>query len=170
MIDFIVSALAPSRLLMVVAQLPIVVRGSLLPCTEYMANCPCGKRLIVALHNVHGQCPCGKGLVVTLLDKCGQIGVLAILAFGNVHTVFGILTVLAFGDVHAFGNLHAISSVLAMLNLGAFVLLIVASRNMVVLASCNQQHENSIVAWESFQSSLAFIFYCHCSLQYDIKK
>ena len=34
-IDLIVSALAPSQLLKVVAQSPIVVRGLLLPCTVY---------------------------------------------------------------------------------------------------------------------------------------
>ncbi len=37
------------------------------------------------------NCPCGKGLVVTLLEECSLLGVLAILALGNIHAIFGIL-------------------------------------------------------------------------------
>jgi hypothetical protein len=111
------------------AQLLFVARDSLLPCTAYTANCPCGKRLIVALHNVHGQYPCverliiapspvailgkefviavfGKRLIVALLDKCGLLGVLAVLSLSNVHAVFSELTVLSFGNVHTFGGVH----------------------------------------------------------------
>jgi hypothetical protein len=64
-------------------------------------------------------CPCGKGLAVTLFNRCVFLGVLAILALGNVHTIFGILKVLAFG---------------------VFALLVIAWRNMVVVASSKQQH------------------------------
>jgi hypothetical protein len=109
-----------------------------------MANCPCSERLIVALHDVRGHCPCGKELVVTLLNECRLLGVLTILALGNVHAVFGILTVLA------FGNIHAISSILAVLDVGIFVPLIFALQDMVIIASCKQQHENLIVAFSLF--------------------
>ena len=51
MIDLIVSTLAPSQSLKVVAQSPSVVKGSLMPCTAYAAL----MRLIVAWHNVHGH-------------------------------------------------------------------------------------------------------------------
>jgi hypothetical protein len=126
----------------------------------YTTNCPCGKRLIVALHNVRGQCPCGKRLivalspvtilgkgfvvtffgwrlVVALLNGCILLGVLVILDLGNVHAVFGILTVPS---------------------LGIFALLVVVWRDMVTVASCKQQHEHLIVEWEPLRSSLAFVF------------
>jgi hypothetical protein len=173
--DFIVSALAPSGLSKVVAQSPIVARGLLLPCTvyaalrpfvargsllsctTYAANCPCGKGLIdvpipvsilgkwsvVALF--------GKGFVVALLDKCGLLGVLYVLALVTVHAVFGVLAVLALGNVHAFSNVFAI------LSLGIFALLIIALRNMVIISSCEGQHESLIVAWDLFRFSLAFL-------------
>jgi hypothetical protein len=91
--------------------------------------------------------------------------VLVILPLGNAHAVFGVLTVLAFGNVHAFSNVYAISSILTVLNLGVIAPLIFALCNMVIISSCKQQHENLIVAWESFCYSLAFAFYCCCSLQ-----
>ncbi len=50
-INLIVSALAPSRLLKVMAQSPVVVRGSSLPCTAYATL----MWLIVAWHDVHGH-------------------------------------------------------------------------------------------------------------------
>jgi hypothetical protein len=71
--------------------------------------------------------------------------VLGILALGNVHTIFSILALLAFGNIHAFGNVHAISSVLAVLNLSVFALLVIAWRNMVLVASCEQQHEHLLL-------------------------
>jgi hypothetical protein len=53
--------------------------------------------------------------------------------------------------------LHTIFGKLAVLDLGVLALLIVMWCDMVVLASCKQQHENLIVAWESYCSSLAFV-------------
>jgi hypothetical protein len=141
----------------------------------------CGKGLIVARHNIHGHIAlCGKGLiivpspvailgkgfvvilfgkrlVVALFGKHGLFCVLSILFLSNVHTVFSVLALLAFGNIHAFGNVHAISSVLALLNLSVFAPLVIAWRNMVLVASCKQQHEHFIVALESFLS-----FPCIC--------
>jgi hypothetical protein len=97
-INLIASTLVPSQLLKVVAQSPIVARGSLLPCMVYMASCPCGKRLIVALHDKCGQCPWGEGLIVALFDECGLLGVLALLTLGNVHAV---LNLGGYGKRHA---------------------------------------------------------------------
>jgi hypothetical protein len=121
----------------------------------------CGKMLIIILHNIRGQLLLwqeaglivahslvanlgkgfviaftGKRLVVALLDRCILLGVLAILALGNARALFGVLTVLAFDNIHAFGVIHAISSVLTVLDLGVFVPLIIALRNMVIIASC----------------------------------
>jgi hypothetical protein len=45
--------------------------------------------------------------------------------------------------------LHTFFGVLTVLNLGIFVPLILALRGMVAVASCEQQHEFLIVAWES---------------------
>jgi hypothetical protein len=130
-----------------------------------MANCPCGKGLIVLpspvaiLGKGFVLTFFGKRLVVALLDRCVLLGVLAILALANVHAVFGVLNVLAFGNLQAFANVYAFSSVLAVLDLGILALLIIALRDMVIIASCKQQHESLIVAWESFNSSLAFVCY-----------
>jgi hypothetical protein len=171
-----------------VAGLLFVVRGLSLPCTTFATLI----QIIVAWHDVHGQLPLwqgphccsqpschpwqvvccprlGKVLVFALLNKCSLLGDFAVLALSAVHAVFGILTVLTFGNVHTFGNIHAISIVLAILNLGIFAPLIVVWRDVVVIVSCDQQHKNLIVAWELFCSSLAFILYCCCSLQYNIK-
>jgi hypothetical protein len=163
-IEFIVSTLAPSQLLKDMAQSLFAARGSSLPCTAfaalrpfvargsssscmtYAANCPCGKGLIVIPSPVTIL---GKGfvvaffgerLIVALLNGCVLLGVLAILALGNAHAVFGVLNLLAFGNVHASGNVHAISSVLAVPALGVFALLVIAWRDMVIIASCKQQH------------------------------
>ncbi len=120
----------------------------------YAASCPCGEGLVVVPSPVAILCKgfvvasFGKRLVVALLDRCILLGVLAILALGNVNAVFGVLNVLAFGNLHAFANVYAISSVLAVLNLGVFAPLIVALHDMVIVASCEQQHESLIVAWE----------------------
>jgi hypothetical protein len=122
---------------MVVAQSPIVVRGLLLPCTAYAANCPCGERLIVAPSPVAilGKgfviVLFGKRLVVDLLNRCGLLGIFAMPALGNVHT---------------FGNVHAIFSVLTVFNLGILAPLVIAWRGKVIVASCEQQHEILIVA------------------------
>jgi hypothetical protein len=48
-----------------------------------------------------------------------------------------------------FGNIHAIFGALTVLDLGVFVPLILALCGMVVVASCKQQHQILIVAWES---------------------
>jgi hypothetical protein len=136
----------------------------------YMANCSCGKGLIVIrspvaiLGKQFVVVLFGKGFIVALLDKCSLLGILAVLALSAVHAFFGKLAVLALDNVHAFSN------ILAKPNLKVFVLLVVAWCNMVVIASCKQQQENLIVVWESYCSSLAFVCYCHCSLQYDNKK
>jgi hypothetical protein len=150
----------------------------------------CGERLIVTLHNVRSPLPLWQGahcctqpichswqgvphwflwqeLVVALLDRWVLLGVLTILALSDVHAVFAILNVLVFGDLHALANVYAISSILAVLNLGVFAPLIIMLCDMVIVASYKQQHESLIVAWESFHSSLAFICYCCCSLRYD---
>jgi hypothetical protein len=111
----------------------------------------------------------GKRLVVALLNGCALLGILAVLALGDVHNVFGILDVLAFGDIHTFGNVHAIFGILARLNLSILALLVVVWRGMVIVASCKRQHDHLIVAWESLRSSLAFVWYCHCSSRYDKK-
>jgi hypothetical protein len=120
-----------------------------LPCTAYAANCPCGKRLIVAPSPV---AILGKGfvvaffgdrLVVALLDGCGLLGVFAIPALG---------------DVHPFGDVHAVFGVLTVFELGILVPLVITWCGTVVVASCERQHEIFIVAWESFCSSLAFVF------------
>jgi hypothetical protein len=44
---------------------------------------------------------------------------------------------------------HAFFGILTVLNLGIFVPLILALHGTVVVASCEQQHEILIVAWES---------------------
>jgi hypothetical protein len=49
----------------------------------------------------------------------------------------------------SFVCLHAFFGVLTVLNLGIFVLLILTLRSTVAVASCEQQHEFLIVAWES---------------------
>jgi hypothetical protein len=122
------GALSPSQSLKNVAQSPIIVRGLLLPntayaalrpffgkrlsssCMTYVANYPCGEGLIVApspvaiLGKGFVVAFFGKRLVVALLDGCVLLGVLAILALGNIPNVFGVLNVLALGDIHAFGN------------------------------------------------------------------
>ncbi len=117
-----------------------------MPCTAYTANCPFGERLIIVPSPV---AILGKGfvvaffgerLVVALFDGCILLGVLAILALGDLRNVFGVLNVLAFGDVHAFGDLHAVFGVLAILDLGILVPLVIAWRGMVVVASCERQH------------------------------
>jgi hypothetical protein len=110
-----------------VAQSPIVVRGLLLPCTTYTANCPCGERLIVAPSPV---AILGKGfvvaffgerLVVALLNGCGLLGVFAMPALGNVH---------------AFGSVHAVFGVFNVFDLGILALLVIAWHGTVVIASC----------------------------------
>ncbi len=193
-INFTVGTLAPSWSSKVVAQSTIVARGLLLPCmayaalrhfvargsllscTTYMA-CPCGKRLIVApspaaiLGKGFIVAFFGKRLVVALLDGCGLLGVFAILTLGSVHAVFGVLNVLVFGDVHAFGNIHAIFGVLVILDLSILAPLVAAWRDMAVVASCTQQHESLIVAWELFGSSLAFFITVAtpCNTTYKVK-
>jgi hypothetical protein len=153
-IDFIVSTLAPSQLLKVVAQSPIVARGLLLPCMAYAAlrpfvvrgsslscmtytaNWPCGEGLVVAPSPVtilgRGFVVAffGERLLVALIGGCILLGNLAVLALGAVHAVFGILAVLTLGNVHAF------SKVLAKPNLCIFLLLVVAWSNMAIVASC----------------------------------
>jgi hypothetical protein len=94
----------------------------------YAVNCPCGNRLIVLPSPVGKWFTVaffGKRLVVILLIEHGLLGILTVLALGAVHTVFCILTVLAFGNIHAFGNKHAISSILAVFTLGVFATLVV---------------------------------------------
>ncbi len=161
-INFIVSTLAPAWSSKVVAQLPIVARaccclaqctqknalvarGSLLPWMTYPANHPGDKGLIVVPIPAAILC---KGFVITFFGM-RLVGVLTILTLSNVH---------------------AISSILAVPNLGVFALPVFTWHDIFVVASCDQQHENLIVAWKLVCSSLAFFFYCHCSLQYDIKK
>ena len=123
-----------------VALKPIVVRGSSLFCMTYVANCPCGEGLVVVPSPI---AILGKGfvgaffgerLIVALLDRCVLLGVLAVLILGAVHAIFGVLAVLALGNVHAFSN------VLTKHDLSIFLLLVVAWCNMVVSASCKQQH------------------------------
>ncbi len=99
----------------------LVVRDSSLPYTTYVANCPCGEGLIVIPSPVaipgkgFEVAFFGKRLIVALLDICILLGVLALLALGNVHIVFGVLTVP---------------------NLSVFTPLIAVLCNMVVVASC----------------------------------
>jgi hypothetical protein len=96
--------------------------------------------------------------------------VLAILALGAVHTVFGVFNVLAFGDLHAFDNIHTIFGLLPILDLSILALLDIAWRGLVIVTSREQQHEHLIVAWELLRSSLAFVCFCCYSLQYDNKE
>jgi hypothetical protein len=70
-----------------------------------------------------------------------------------VHTVFGALNVLA------FGNVHAVFGVLAVLDLSILAPLVVVWCGMVIVASSERQHEHLIVAWESLRSSLKFVCY-----------
>ncbi len=138
-IDFILSTLAPLQSSTVVAQLPSVVRGLLLPCmmcaflltfvargsllpyTTYVANCPCGKGLtdVPSLVAIVGKgfviALFGKRLVVALLGKHCLLCVLGVLTLGDIHTVFGVLAVLP---------------------LGVFAPLVIVWCNMVVVASC----------------------------------
>jgi hypothetical protein len=105
-----------------------------------MTNRSCGKGLVVVPSPVAilGKgfviAFFGKRLAVALLDGCILLGILAVLALGAVHAIFGILPVLALDNVHAFSN------ILAKPKLGIFALLVVAWRDMVVVASCKQQH------------------------------
>jgi hypothetical protein len=92
----------------------------------------------------------GERLIAVLLDGCLLLGVLTILALGDINAIFGILNVLAFGNLRAFANVHVISSVLTVLDLGVFAQLIIVLCDMVIVASCKQQHESLIVAWEFF--------------------
>ena len=69
MIDLTMSAFAPSGLLKIVAQSPIVVRGLSLPCRAYTTLL----RLVITWHNVHVTRPCGKMLVAILHDVRGQL-------------------------------------------------------------------------------------------------
>jgi hypothetical protein len=153
-----------------VALRPFVARGSLSSCTTCVANRPCGEGLIdvpipvTILGKQFVVTLFGKGLIPPFLDECGLLGILNVLPYGAVHAVFDVLALLNIGDVHTFSN------VLAVLNLGIFTLLVIALCDMVITVSCKQQHESLIIAWEFFCSSLTFIFYCHCSLQYNIKK
>ncbi len=75
-------------------------------------------------------------------------GIFTVLAFGSVYAIFGTLNVLAFGNVNDLGNVHAAFGVLAVLDLSVFASLI---KQCVVwfVASCKQQHELLIIAWES---------------------
>jgi hypothetical protein len=144
----------------------------------YAANRPCGKRLIVAFYDIHSQCSCGEGLIVvpSLVAILGRGLSLPSLGKGSLlpsltnvaslvfYDIFGILAILALVGVHAF------SSVLAVPNFGVFALLIVVWHNMVIVASCEWQHEHLIVVWELLLSYLAFVFYRCCSLQCDIRK
>jgi hypothetical protein len=95
--------------------------------------------------------------VVSLLSAHSLLGILSVLAFGAVHAVSGVCTVLTFGNIDAF------SSLLAIPNLGIFVLLVVVWGNLIVVASYKCQHKNLIVLLESFCSFLAFVFYCCCA-------
>jgi hypothetical protein len=104
-----------------------------------VARCPfLAKRFVIAFF-------C-KRLIVALLDGCILLGVLPILALGNVHAVFGVLNVLAFGKLHAFGNVHAIFGILVILNLSIVAPLVIAWCGMVIVAPHKQQHEYLIVA------------------------
>jgi hypothetical protein len=90
------------------------------------ANCPCGKGLVVIpspaviLGKGFVVAFFGNRLVVALLNRCVLLGVLAIFALGDIQAIFGVLNVLAFGNLHAFANIYAIYSVLAVLNLSVF--------------------------------------------------
>ncbi len=66
-------------------------------------------------------------------------GILTVLATGNVHAIFGVINVLAFGNIHDLGDVHAVFGVLACL----------LWCTHCTRASCKQQHEFLIVAWES---------------------
>ncbi len=122
-----------------------MARGSLLPCTTYPANCPCGKGLIIVsspatiLGKAFVVAFFGKRLIRALLDGCVLLGVLTIIIFSNIQAIFGELNVLAFGNVHSF------SSVLSTPNHHVFALLVVTWHDMVVIASCEQQNEHLIV-------------------------
>jgi hypothetical protein len=81
-------------------------------------------------------------VVVTSCDQQSSWMYLPYLPWGT-YMPYGILTVLA------IGNVHAIFGVLTVLDLGISVPLILALRGTVAVASCEQQHEFLIVAWES---------------------
>ncbi len=157
-INFIVSALAPSGLLNVVAQSPIVARGSSLLCTTYVtlrpfvvrgssSSCMMYSTNLPLWQGAHcfTQSSChpwqqfvvalfGKGLIVALLDECSLLGILIIRTLGIVHAILCSLAVLALGNVRAFFN------VLAEPHIGLFVLLVIEWRDMVVVTSCEWQH------------------------------
>jgi hypothetical protein len=101
-----------------------------------VANCPCGKGLIVVpspvaiLGKWFVVALFGKGFIVALLNECGPLGILDVLTLGAVHAIIGILALLDIGNIHAFSN------VLAVLDLGAFALLVIALRDMVIVAFC----------------------------------
>jgi hypothetical protein len=86
-----------------------------------------------------------------------SFGILAILALSDVQDIFGVLDVLAFGNIHAFGNVQSVFGVLAILNLSILALLVAVWHGTVIVASREQQHEISIVAWELHSS-----FPCIC--------
>jgi hypothetical protein len=112
-----------------------------------------------------------RGSLLLSLKKCGLPGALAVLTLKDVHAVIGVLTVLAFGNVHTFGYVCTNSSVLALLNLGIFALLVVMWHNVIIVAFFKQQHVN-------FDCYLGVVlvlpshllFYCCCSLQYNIER
>ncbi len=178
-INFTVGALAPSWSLNVVAQSLFVVRGLSLPCTvyavlrpfvargsssscmTYMANCPCGKRLIITPSPV---AILGKGFIVAVFDK----GPLSPSLMNEASLAFLLYLPLVMYTL-SLAYLHAIFGVLVVLDLGVLTPLVIALCNMVVVASCKQQHNFFDCCMGVYLSFPCICCYCCCYLQYDIK-
>ncbi len=121
--------------------------GLLLPGTTYAVNCPCGK-----------------GLVVTLLDACGFAGMLAILAFCNIHAIFGVLTVLAFGII------HTISSALAVPNFGVLVPWLLRGAKWLLSHPVNNNMNIWLLCGSHYVLSLYLLFFVVAPRDASIKK
>jgi hypothetical protein len=110
--------MVPSGSLKVVAQSPIVVRGSALLCMVYVAL----MRLIVALQDIRGQALVARG---SSLPSMTNLASLAYLPYSPLAT-------------YAFylAYLHALFGVLTVLNLDVLALLIITLHETVIVASC----------------------------------
>ena len=94
-------------------QSPVLVARCLWPPRmTYMANCPCGKGLIVVLSQLPSLArvlllpSLTRGSLWPSLMNATSFGILAILALGNVQVVFGVLNVLALKNIHAVQHSH----------------------------------------------------------------
>jgi hypothetical protein len=124
-----------------------VARGSLLSCMMYVANCPCGKGLII----IPSQLPSlARGLLLPSLVK-GLLWPSSTDASSLVFLLYSPLATYTLSSAYllylplatytpSWTYLAVIFGVLAVPDLSVFVLLFVAWSDIAVVASCKQQH------------------------------